>query len=153
MNQGNVLQRQSARVVIFDENGRVLLVRFAVVRQGADFVFWATPGGGLEPGEDPLTAARREIEEELGLQLQPIVPFHETHDRFEHESEMVDNIDFFFLGRCGSAEPRLGWRTEAERKAMRELRWWTADEIEASTETIFPPDLAVLVRRCVDAKA
>ncbi len=30
---------------------------------------WALPGGRLDPGEDPLTAALREIEEELGFRL------------------------------------------------------------------------------------
>lgn len=32
---------------------------------------WALPGGRLEPGEDPLTAALRELDEELGLRLGP----------------------------------------------------------------------------------
>lgn len=32
---------------------------------------WALPGGRVDPGEEPLEAARRETVEELGLQLQP----------------------------------------------------------------------------------
>jgi 8-oxo-dGTP pyrophosphatase MutT (NUDIX family) len=30
---------------------------------------WSTPGGGLEPGEDPYIAAHRELVEETGLTL------------------------------------------------------------------------------------
>lgn len=48
-------------VLIQDETGRVLLQR-----RGDDGL-WGEPGGALEPGEDFLTGARRELMEETGL--------------------------------------------------------------------------------------
>ncbi|CAM3354197.1 8-oxo-dGTP diphosphatase [Deinococcus saxicola] len=48
-------------VLIQDETGRVLLQR-----RGDDGL-WGEPGGALEPGEDFLTGARRELLEETGL--------------------------------------------------------------------------------------
>jgi 8-oxo-dGTP pyrophosphatase MutT (NUDIX family) len=36
-------------------------------RQGLHY--WAVPGGGIEPGESPEEAARREVHEELGLDV------------------------------------------------------------------------------------
>ncbi len=48
-------------VLIQDEAGRVLLQR-----RGDDGL-WGEPGGALEPGEDFLTGARRELLEETGL--------------------------------------------------------------------------------------
>ncbi|PNY81956.1 NUDIX domain-containing protein [Deinococcus koreensis] len=48
-------------LLIQDERGRVLLQR-----RGDDGL-WGTPGGALEPGEDFLTGARRELLEETGL--------------------------------------------------------------------------------------
>ncbi len=61
-----------AVVVVPDEDGRaaVLLTRRAsgLRRHGGQ---WALPGGRLDPGETPETAALRELEEEVGLTLSP----------------------------------------------------------------------------------
>lgn len=35
---------------------------------------WGLPGGGLRAGEDPIAAARREVREELGIELARIEP-------------------------------------------------------------------------------
>jgi len=43
--------------------GAVLLVRQTYRRA----TFWTLPGGGVQPGEDPAAAARREMQEETGL--------------------------------------------------------------------------------------
>lgn len=48
-------------ILLQDESGRVLL------QKRGDDGLWGTPGGGLEPGEDFLTAAHRELLEETGL--------------------------------------------------------------------------------------
>jgi 8-oxo-dGTP pyrophosphatase MutT (NUDIX family) len=47
------------RVLAFDPEGRVLLVRHSYGTGK-----WMPPGGGLKPGEDPLLAASRELLEE-----------------------------------------------------------------------------------------
>ena len=53
-------------VVIFDEEGRVLmLLRPKTVSWGASK--WALPGGHVEPGETPMMAAVREVREETTL--------------------------------------------------------------------------------------
>lgn len=57
-----------ANVVLVDEHGAVLMQE----RDAApvlDPECWGLPGGHLEPGEDPLAAARRELEEETGVVL------------------------------------------------------------------------------------
>jgi crotonobetaine/carnitine-CoA ligase len=46
--------RRAARVVLLDPAGRVLLLRYD--QPPPNGRHWATPGGGLEPGEDPQTA-------------------------------------------------------------------------------------------------
>jgi hypothetical protein len=47
-------------------------------------------------------------------------------------------------------ELALHFVTQAERAAMKEIRWWTITELERTSETVFPTDLAVVLRRLVE---
>ena len=53
-------------VLVLDPANRVLAVRQH--REGAGQALWEIPAGVLEPGERPLKAAQRELEEETGLE-------------------------------------------------------------------------------------
>ncbi|MEI5098983.1 NUDIX hydrolase [Streptomyces sp. PmtG] len=53
----------TATVLITDPGDRLLIVRSA---HGGT---WHLPGGSVEQGESPLDAARREVREEIGLDL------------------------------------------------------------------------------------
>jgi 8-oxo-dGTP pyrophosphatase MutT (NUDIX family) len=63
---------------------------------------WTFPGGGVGRGETPEEAARREVEEELGLALGPIAPALVVPDSYEHRRETVH----VFEGALGGAPPR-----------------------------------------------
>lgn len=58
--------RVAAYAVVTDDDDRVLLARWTEGRRMA----WTMPGGGLEDGEDPENAVRRELLEETGFRIE-----------------------------------------------------------------------------------
>jgi len=140
-------KRRAARVLLFDPTGDILLIRCAVPRGDEDVVFWLTPGGEIEPGESEIDAAHREIREELGLNLALEGPIRIDANSFLHQGEMLDNTDFYFRASCEREAPQLIGITPGELEMMKEIRWWTPDELNRTTAaTIFPLDLASWVR-------
>jgi 8-oxo-dGTP diphosphatase len=105
-------ERRSARIILLNAAKQVLLMRFVVERDNQPFVFWATPGGGIEKGETDLDAARRELAEELALDIALTGPVHIVASKFEHEGKPVSNIDVFFLGRHEPQGVALRFETE-----------------------------------------
>ena len=140
--------RRSARVLLFDPAGDILLIRFVAQREDGPFVCWVTPGGEIEPGEDPATAAARELAEELGLAPPLVGPVHEDFGKtYTHLGETVRNYDFYFAAQTDRSVPRLAGVTADEIALMQEARWWTLEELEVTRERIFPAELAALARR------
>jgi 8-oxo-dGTP diphosphatase len=105
-----------ARAVVLD-GGRVLLVRHTHP-DGRDF--WCFPGGGVEPGESFAQAARRELREEVGLDVEL------TGIACAQDFVAADACELIFLARPAGGAAALGAdpeRAAAETPVLRELAW------------------------------
>jgi 8-oxo-dGTP diphosphatase len=145
-------RRPSARLLVVDPDGRLLLFRFDF-RRGplAGRVFWATPGGELDPGESFEAGARRELEEETGLVIDhpgPEIDRREFVMRAPGGDEVWAEERYFLVRVDPFTLADAGW-TDLEREVMTEHRWWLPSEIEAADETIYPEDLRALLARAL----
>jgi 8-oxo-dGTP diphosphatase len=138
--------RRSVRAVVLDEEDRVLLCRLAIP-EPAGTVVWAAPGGGIERGETPLAALRRELQEEVGLAVNAGLP-HVWHQQVVapgHAAGYDGVVNDYFLVRTASFTPRgamSGGQLAAENIAG--FRWWRLPDIAGyrGPELFSPRDLA-----------
>lgn len=143
-------RRPSSRLLVINSHNQVLLFRFAFT-QGplAGQNYWATPGGALDPGESFADAARRELFEETGLQVedagQPVADRVFPIRLIDGEHVMAEER-FFVIRVSDVALTREHW-TPTEAEVISEYRWWSIEELTSTKETIFPEDLPTILMR------
>jgi 8-oxo-dGTP pyrophosphatase MutT (NUDIX family) len=131
-----------------DPQERVLLLHYLTPDTDEDF--WCTPGGARDHSEDDIAAARRELREELGHDIDAIGACVATR---EHVFRIGDGRVFhqqerFFLLRTEPFEPVAESLSEFERRAVVGYRWWPLDELRAPGDAaISPVRLGGLVER------
>jgi 8-oxo-dGTP diphosphatase len=123
------IQRVAAYNVCIDAAGRVLLCRLSAVTEAPGA--WTLPGGGIEFGEHPETAALRELEEETGLvgEIEGLLAVDSVHRPVRLGEDATDYHSIRILYRTtivggdlkhelGGSTDRAAWHTRTELETL-----------------------------------
>jgi 8-oxo-dGTP pyrophosphatase MutT (NUDIX family) len=138
--------RPAVRIVCLDASERVLLLHWQDPFDGT--WLWEPPGGGIEPGEEPLQTARRELAEETGLDPAAVLDRSLSVERdVRWNGRRYVGPERFFLARFPGDRPapvRTGLLPD-ERASLRGYRWATPPELAALPDRLEPPQLAAVI--------
>ncbi len=114
--------RLTSRAVVIGKDGKYAVIYFA------KFGFYSLPGGGIEEGETPDDAVRREVLEETGCSAKELFELgivSENRGRLDYTQ-----LSHFYLVISDEniTEPRL---TQAEIDEGTQVKWHTFEEMKA----------------------
>jgi 8-oxo-dGTP pyrophosphatase MutT (NUDIX family) len=138
-----VIERRAVRGILLTPGHEVLLIRIQPLEGPA---FWVMLGGGIEPGEDPTVALRRELREELGLtQCEPGPVVWLRHHTFDWEDRRLSQREEYYrIVPVQRFDARMLDPKEA--RFVTELRWWHARDLTRAAERLTPLAVADIVQ-------
>jgi 8-oxo-dGTP pyrophosphatase MutT (NUDIX family) len=136
------IERRAVRAILLTPDREVLLIRIQPPEGAA---FWVMPGGGIEPGEDPVDALRRELREELGLvSCEPGPVVWLRHHTFDWDGRRLSQREEYRMVPVQRFDARMLDANEA--RFVTELRWWPLGDLARAAERLTPLAVADIVQ-------
>jgi 8-oxo-dGTP pyrophosphatase MutT (NUDIX family) len=130
-------ERFSCRIYgVLRREGKVLLARCRF----ADRLFVNFPGGGVELGEPPMEALRREYREETGLSIEPVRVLYASEGAHISTVAPMQIVSVYWLVEAREGELSAG----DDNQEIVDLFWADLDKIP--TDEMFPSDLEFATR-------
>ncbi len=132
------LRHRAVHVVVFDREFRILLQKRSASKDVQPGKWDSAVGGHLMPGEDFETAARREMNEELGVPT--TLPLRHLFDLCISNSIETESVRAFATVYEGPFRP--------SRDEIDEIRFWTETDLRKEmSEAAFTPNCVVEINR------
>jgi ADP-ribose pyrophosphatase len=107
-------------LIMNDNNETLLLKRTSKTRNEAGF--WSKPGGGVEFGEKVENAVKREIKEELGVDIELIKFLGFTDSIMQEEKQHWISFNYVAKITCGELK-------NLEPEKHEDMRWFKLNEL------------------------
>ena len=142
-NLGHDHVRKIVRGIVYNDKKEVALIHI----KGDDIFghrdYLETPGGGVEEGEELISALRRELREELGAEVDDIQEIGEVKDFYNLIKRKNDQ--FYFM--CHLVSLGNYHRTDEEKRLFDSIRWLPIDDAISEIENTKRTKLSTLVIR------
>lgn len=143
--------RRASRILLIDDQDRVLLMLTVSSLLNVPVIRWITPGGGVDDHESHAEGAIRELFEETGLLVTDVGDpvFTVSGQRIFTTGQEQTTYSEYFVVRTTAFTPITDHWMENEFDDIKDVRWWTLDELKATDEPYSPVPLIALVEQAL----